>query len=345
MKKKNATVARIMAVYGKRINENDYQTLVGMKSVSDVAEYLRQNTYYSKVLSDVETTGIHRGFLESLLDKFHFETYKDWCKFEDVDKEQSFYRFYVVGREINEILNALMHFNAERTGEYIISLPAFLINRASYDIIALAKAHTFDDILEVLKKTPYHDLIKNVPVLDDGDVDFNSCENALRNYYTKWLIKEANKIKKKSARTSLLTQIRGQVDMINLINSYRMAHYFNMSPVQIKKNLLDISGRFSKEIEKIILSATDLEEYRRAIGTTVYGARLNKYGNNDRFEQSLRQLRYEITRHSLMLSETAEVSIYSGLYLIEVEIENLKAIIESIRYEKTPDFINSLLIR
>ncbi|MDR0984835.1 MAG: V-type ATPase subunit [Ruminococcus sp.] len=342
--KNNATVAKIMAVYGKRINENDYQALVSMKSVSDVAEYLKQNTYYSKVLSDVETVGIHRGFLESLLDKFHFETYRDWCKFEKVDQKQSFYRFYIVGNEINEILNALMHFNAERSQDYIISLPAFLITRASYDILALAKAHSFDDILEVLKKTPYHDLIKNVSVLDDGDVDFNSCENALRNYYTKWLLKEANKLKGRSDRTSLLNQIRGQVDLINLINAYRMAHYFKMSPVQIKKNLLDISGRFSKEIEKIILSATELDEYKRAIGNTVYGSRLNKY-SNEYFEQSLRQLRYETTRHSLMFSETAEVSIYSGLYLIEVEIENLKAIIESIRYGKTPDFINSLLVK
>lgn len=42
---KNATVAKIRAVYGKRLKENDYYELSAKKKVSEAAEYLK--TQYS----------------------------------------------------------------------------------------------------------------------------------------------------------------------------------------------------------------------------------------------------------------------------------------------------------
>ena len=48
----NATVAKIRAMYGKRITPQDYTELVSRRSVADIAEYLkkvkRQFIYYGK---------------------------------------------------------------------------------------------------------------------------------------------------------------------------------------------------------------------------------------------------------------------------------------------------------
>ena len=54
---KNATVAKIRAVYGKRLKENDYYELSAKKKVSEAAEYLKRNTHFSAVLSSY-TSGI-----------------------------------------------------------------------------------------------------------------------------------------------------------------------------------------------------------------------------------------------------------------------------------------------
>ena len=63
----NATVAKIMAIYGKRLKPQDYTEMMNRHNVSEVADYLKKNTYYSKLLASIDTNTIHRGLLENLL--------------------------------------------------------------------------------------------------------------------------------------------------------------------------------------------------------------------------------------------------------------------------------------
>ena len=46
---RNATVAKIRAIYGKRLKPENYKELITKKSVSEVAESLKRNTRYSGV--------------------------------------------------------------------------------------------------------------------------------------------------------------------------------------------------------------------------------------------------------------------------------------------------------
>ena len=41
----NATVAKIMAIYGKRLKPQDYTEMMNRHNVSEVADYLKKNTY------------------------------------------------------------------------------------------------------------------------------------------------------------------------------------------------------------------------------------------------------------------------------------------------------------
>ena len=44
-----ATVAKIRAMYGKRVTAEDYAELVTKQSVADIADYLKKNTHYSTI--------------------------------------------------------------------------------------------------------------------------------------------------------------------------------------------------------------------------------------------------------------------------------------------------------
>lgn len=52
---------------------------------------------------------------------------------------------------------------------FIPGFPGYLTNICSYDIRALSKARTFDEILDVLKGTPYYDVLAP---LSDGTKAF-----------------------------------------------------------------------------------------------------------------------------------------------------------------------------
>lgn len=340
----NATVAKIHTYFGKRLTEEDYKTLTAMKNIGEVADYLKKNTHYSPIFTDVEPASVHRGTVETLLRKYHFEKGIEWCNFQHVDKEP-FYRFHYVLREINEILNSLMNLNAGVPDEYIRSLPSYLIKKSSFDLLQLPKIKDFNQLLGVLQDTPYYNLLSDVPFIN-GKINFNICENRLRSYYTSRILEIVTHDFKGSAQSKLFQIIKSQIDLINVINIYRMKTYFHMAEDEIRELLLPASGRISKAIENELINAPDTEAFMKTLSKTIYGTGLDEAtdASSIYFERNLTQLRVDNARHALFASNSAAVSFYSALFLFEIELKNLITILECIRYKKTSAYIESLLI-
>ncbi len=69
-----ATKAR--AMYGARVTAADCEELVKKRSVGEVAAYLRDNTHYREVLTQVDPSAIHRGQLENFLRSLSYIQYR-----------------------------------------------------------------------------------------------------------------------------------------------------------------------------------------------------------------------------------------------------------------------------
>ena len=146
---KNATVARVKAVYGKRLKEKDYSELFAKKRVTEAADYLKRNTHYAEAFSGIDTSSIHRGYLESILHKAFYSEYEVLCGFQQLSDEP-FYNFLLIRTEIREILKALLYLNNEKDDVYIQALPSFFVKKATFDLIELAKAKNFKELLTVI---------------------------------------------------------------------------------------------------------------------------------------------------------------------------------------------------
>ena len=343
---RNATVARIRAIYGKRLRTEHYKELITKKSVPEVAEYLKRNTRYSGVLASIDTNKIHRGFLEDILRKSNFEMYVRLCKFQKLD-EEPFYRFLIEYDEIAEILNAILYLNAGASGSYIADLPTFLLSRASFDLLEIAKIRSFKQLLNVLSRTDYYPILKDVKVDESGKVDFTKCEMKLRTHYLKKLLRTVERDFKGQAREELKHQIEVQVDLINIINAYRMKNAFNAGADEIKKNTLPFYGRISVKKEDKLFEARDIEEFLAILSRTIYGRQLDDISqctDSIQFERQMRKLRFNIAKRALAFSGNVAVSLYSVTYLFEVELNNIIRIVEGIRYGKSTSYIESLLI-
>ena len=339
---KNATVAKARAIYGNRLKAEQYRELVSKKSVAEVAEYLQKNTHYGSALANINTMTVHRGLLETILRRYSFERYEKLCKFQQLRKE-SFYNYLIVLSEIREILSAIMYLNAKSSEEYISALPAYLLSRASFDLIELAKTRSFADILRVIRNTPYYDVLAEVKADEAGKVDFTLCEVMLRSYYLKWLLEVADKDFKGRARSMLKQQIEMQVDLINVINSYRLKTYFGASSEEIHRNMLPAKGRMPKRVQDELWDTESGEEFLQLFSKTLYGRQLEGFGN-DEFELRITKLRYSVAKRTLMFSENAAVSLYSLIFLFEVELSNIINIIEGIRYNKSAAYLEAMLV-
>ncbi len=82
----NATVAKIRSLHGKMLTKENYHEMLTRRNVPEIAEYLSSTPRYKQVLKDIDPITVHRGFLETLLEKDNFDTYIRLCQFQQLDK-------------------------------------------------------------------------------------------------------------------------------------------------------------------------------------------------------------------------------------------------------------------
>lgn len=341
MKNYNATVAKIMAIYGKRVTPQDYAEMMNKQSVSEAAEYLKKNTHYSSVLSSIDTNTVHRGMLENLLRRSVFETYMRITGFEHISK-QEFYNYKIIQTEIDEILRCIRFINA-RSKKMITDVPIYINKLTSFDLIELAKVRDFKELLAFLRKTPYYDVLKKAKVNSEGFADVTNCETLLRSYYIN--VMKSSLHFKKSDADQFMTLLETDIDLINIINAYRLTAFFGENGDTIEEDMLPFYGRLSAARQREIYNAPGSEEFIRRFSKTYYGKLMieNGYDINN-IEHSARQLRYKYAKSALKRSSSAPLSVYAFIFLLEIEVRNLISIIEGIRYGVEAGKIASLII-
>lgn len=77
-----AVLTKARSKFGNRLTEKDYQSLLACQSVGEIMSYLKNNTHYSKALTDVSEREIHRGRLEALLRQNLFYEFDSLCRYD-----------------------------------------------------------------------------------------------------------------------------------------------------------------------------------------------------------------------------------------------------------------------
>lgn len=338
----NATVSKIRAMYGKMLTSQDYDELMSKQNVSDVAAYLKASTHYADILSSVETNTIHRGFLESLIRKNNFNIYVKLCKFQELGK-YDFYNYELVSDEINQILSCILHINSGDIDNYIGTLPGYLIEHSKIDFIALAKQKKFEGFLEVLSNTPYKKLLSGVSRDENGKIDYMSSELILRTYFYNRLIENVRKNFDDKVGEKLVKNIKAQIDLINIINAFRMKNYFNYPSEEVKKDMLPFNGQMSKKKINNIYESKNPEDMLLMINKSVYAKQV-EVDDLDNVEKCVYVMRYKNSKRALRDAQDAPTAFYAYLNLCEVEAQNIISITEGIRYKVSPSYIQKLLI-
>ncbi|MBQ7131707.1 MAG: V-type ATPase subunit [Oscillospiraceae bacterium] len=338
----NATIAKARALWGKRLREEDYKRLAGFTSVTDVAEYLYENTYYRDALSGVDLRTIHRGYLESLIRTSALNRYLNLCDFQKLSN-RPFFEFYLKSYEINELMRFVMYFNSGSTEHFLSKVPTFLLKDASFDIHALSKAQTKDELLAVIRHTPYYDIINEAGLDSKNRINYPRCEVLLRTYYLTRLRSIVEKTIDNSERDELIMQINQQIDLINIINSYRLKAFFDLDNSAVMERMLPFKGRMSNDQKQKLMSAENIDEYLSAFSHSIYGRQLG-YEKALFFEENISRLRMVSAKRGLMSARGVSSCLYCLDYLFGIEADNIVTIIEGIRYKKPYDVIMNYVI-
>lgn len=337
----NALIAKARAIYGGFLDSEDYNNLLHKQSVGAVAAYLKGTERFGRVFANVVENQVHRGQIETMLEKNMFEYYIKLCKF-SAENKNGFSSFLIKRREIEQILNAIVFINAKSYDSFITAMPTYLVEYVSFDLMAMASCRTWDQLLRVLEDTPYARLLK--PLLDvPGQADIEECSTALYIYYTKWAFKQIGSNFKGSEATELKEIFLRQADLDNLLTCYRMKRYFSESGDNIKKALKPFHYRITAQQIDEILNSSKPDEQIFEILRRKYFKENIEY-DRDNLEVAIRRYNFSRCKKQLRLSKNGTMVMYALVMLFEVEQTNIRKIIEGIRYSLPPQEIEKLLV-
>ncbi|MBQ4485960.1 MAG: V-type ATPase subunit [Oscillospiraceae bacterium] len=334
-----ATVAKMHALYGHRLKTEDYNQLMSCSAVTDVAGYLKRTRAYSKPLEGIDTTLIHRGYLEDLLRRNYFENYFSLARFEKVADDE-IYNYLTIKTEIDEILICITHINAG-TDDHIKTLPIYMNRYTCFDLNHLAHVRSFEALLELLRKTPYYEMLAKYKPVDGGYINYRACELTLRTYYFRRLLAAAEDLHDDELADHICTLI----DIINIVNAFRMKKHYHAPPETVKAAMIPIYNFLPEKKFNALYEADDPDEFTALLSKTIYGREAIKEGLSlESPESAMRYIRYKRLRRSFSMATTPPLCFFTYNHLKNIELDNIIRIIEGIRYQLPVTEIVKLLI-
>lgn len=344
-KSDNAIMAKVHALYGQRLNAEDYGKLLQKRTIPEIAGFLKDETYYSETLSEVKGELVHREQLELMIGRRELDIYVKLRKYSY--NEDIFFKMYKMKNEIRQLLSAMRLLNANAMNKFIVSLPGYLAKHLSFDLFGIAKAKNYDDLLSALKNTDYYGVMGRFrPVTNDKPVNIPACENALLTYYYSKLLKIINGEYSKTAQEYLKRLIYYQIDFHNVSMIFRMKRYYKASQKVIASYLIPIRAKVSEAAYKELIEAPDVREMGEALKryriSDIYPADMSLSSDYVIFNAQKSKMR--ITQRIFRFSGMPVVAVMCYMMMLEIEVNNIINIIEGMRYQLPPEEIKAMLV-
>ena len=326
----NGTVAKIKYIHGRMFTKENYHEMLMRRTVPEAADYLAHSARYKDAFRDVDPNTVHRGFVEALLQRENFNTYMRLCRFQELDK-LPFYDFLIKSKEIECILSMINNINSGLDNSYLNDLPGYVIKHSKVSLLEMSRAENYEQLLKILRNTPYYKILVKIPPLEDGSADYTELLNTAKHDFSEMQSKQLSEM------------ISREIDCLNIINAYRMKAFFGYSSEEIKKRQIRIktaSGSV-KRLDKYyeLESPEDMLEWVKRSKYSKGCKQTSEY-----IESIVRSSQFCYLSHILAQSTAAPVSLYAFMKLCSTEALNIVHIIEAIRYNADPSAVEKDLI-
>lgn len=336
-----AILVKSRAKYGRRLTASDYDSLLGCKSVADIASYLRNSTHYNVSLEGIKEASLHRRNLEQLLRSKIYEDFAELCRFESSIGEH-YFEYLTLKTEIDYFINFMRYFIAGHPEQFIILRGGFFAEHSKIDFLHLTEAKTPSDILAQLKNTPYHKLLS--PFLsDDSKIDFTMIEAQLDRYLyhkTQAMIEKRFSGDEKVQLQNLFAEDAELEDIRRII---RAKKYYHVSDDVLRSQLIGIPRYLSRRQLVGLIECEDEEQIMNLLKKTAYRHVLGRL-DFSYIDELAQRIKFDFCRKAMCYSPHAAVVMASTITTFEIEVENITNIIEGKRYGVENDTIKKMLI-
>ncbi len=331
---------KIRVLESRLLTDQDFDSLINMNSVTEVAAYLKYNTHYDNILNHIDEKEIHRGQLEGYIKKDRAEEIRK-ITYYFKDGYKKFFQFVFMKLEIEDLKKIL---RIIKTGNISDPDKESLINIGLYckvDKEVLLNVKTVSEFIKVLRYTLYYKYLKPFEADMDNKTSFMG-EMVLDLAYFEIFFHAFQKLDLHDKR--LMYRLQGNItDLLNVQWIYRGLKYYSFSRELLFNYTIPRGYRLNiKEIRKLCYCEN----------IYVFKDELSKYKYDFLFEEEdiymeRRYLRYiykKVKRlksvHGMDISEAIAFDM-----LLDFEIRDIITVIEGIRYGLSPEQTKRFLIR
>lgn len=336
----NALCAKAKAMYGNRIQNEGYMDLCRKQSVGEVVTYLKSQTKYSDVLSDINVRNVHRHQLEVSLEKEYFERCARLMKYVPISSQQ-FYMQEVMKMEVDIIIDKVTGLK-EESNTFSLELPDYLASKTSFNIYELINLESFQELVEYFKGTKYGVIISAFDFTTT--VDINDLEKQLMEFYYDNYIKMIKKLYKGRMQKQLLSVLYTSIELNTITKIYRLKKYFNTPSDQIRKMISLKYNRLPKVIIESMVEASDAKQFMQILAQSKYSVYSDPDDEFVYIEYYVEKIKYNVAKRYMRFSNEAPLVYITYCILQEIELDNLKHIIEGIRYNRDATSMEEMLI-
>lgn len=337
-----AISAKAKAMYGRRIKPAQYEELIRKRSVSEIAQVLKNDTGFADTLKDIHEATIHRGQLEHLIRMDLYRRLDKLVRYVD-GKQKAYYLAALKEFEIEQILTRIRLILSGDFTHSLSDFPTVLTRYTKLNTDQLKTVQSFEELLEGLRGSPYVELIKPFIHKNNSDFDYTGCESALQSYYMNYVLTTIEKTFHGKTERILKQMWSTRIELDNITKIYRYKKFFHVSEAEIKASLTECEGSIPKAKLNEMLKCADGEAFLKLLAQSPY----HLHTDDKEYvyiEYYADQIKYHLAKRHLHY-DSAPAIVYTAYQLTaEREIENLINIIEGVRYQVASEEIMTMLI-
>ncbi len=329
-----AVSAKVMAMYGKMLKDDDWHRLCECKSVAEICAILRNHKGWSKVMSEIPPTPTTK-MLETAVRKSVYEDYEKLYKFLQVE-DKKYLRFFLYRAEYDFILDALTEKSSASQLPKTLSLTDYMKKNSSVDIDALEHSRNLTEILNAVKDSIYYKPLTELkPNPETGKPSYWEAGVVLENAYYKAIFSYLSRRYKGLGREKLKETLGLEADLINITGIIRIQRSFHSSLERANSLLIPVTYHLRPELMNALLEAKNEAEALDILRKSPLGKHLE--GADTGRIESIFYNSMESFCRKLMRTAGADVSVPQAyLVLKELECKKLNRVIEAVNVGVDP---------
>lgn len=330
-----AISAKVLALYGKLLSENDWSRLRDCTSPAEVLSVLKALPGWSGYVSELSASSDTERLKQTIRSKHHrdYEKLYRFCSLSD----KRLLSLLLIGEEYNYILAAL---RCLYSGESV-RLPAettdFMRAHSSVDVKALEEATGFSAVCAAAKDSIFFGTLAALsPPGSLGLPDYSKTGVALERCYYQYVFSEITKKYSGTGKEELVRLLGTEADLLNIVGILRLLRYFPDSLSKAPELLVPVYGKLKPRLMQELLLAQSETEAVERLKQSAFAAAFEDY-RPEELDRLYERAMGALCRRIVKMPAPNICVPVAYLTLSELECTRLVRIIEALGYGINPD--------